>query len=93
MQSQLVPRGTESPSATIDLVPDAPDLLVAEDDFDCDEDVPQALVTELRTIRMANAEWKPTRRRLLSGLPRPIVAPISNQSVGAVGAGGIIPPG
>jgi hypothetical protein len=76
----------------MDLVPVALDVLSAEDEFDCDEDVPQALVTELRTIRMANAQRKPTRRRLLSGLPRPIVAPISNQSVGAVGAGGIIRP-
>jgi catechol 2,3-dioxygenase-like lactoylglutathione lyase family enzyme len=72
----------------MDLVPDSADVLVAEDEFDCDEDAPQALVTELRTIRMANTRRGPTRQRLASGLPCPIVAPISTQSVGEAGVGG-----
>jgi hypothetical protein len=44
LQSQLVPRGTESPNATIDHVRGAVDALVEEADVLCGDDDPQATV-------------------------------------------------
>jgi hypothetical protein len=71
VQSQLVPRGTESPSATIDAV-ELADVLVG--DFDAEDDEPQAAVTQANTIRTASSA---------AGLPRPIVLFICTHSAGS----------
>jgi hypothetical protein len=60
VQSQFVPRGTESPSATTDHVRDALDVVV-EDEAD-PEDRPQPAVTVVSTTTPATA--RPRRRAL-----------------------------
>jgi hypothetical protein len=66
----LVPRGTESPRATID---NACDVAVLVADLDAD-DAPHAAVTLAITNRTASET---------AGLPRPIVAFMYTQSAGS----------
>jgi hypothetical protein len=63
-QSQFVPRGTESPNATIDH--DAPDVPVEEDGFERRDDAEQAVVAQVSATRAKTTQ--PSRR-----LPMPEV--------------------
>ncbi len=64
LQSQLVPRGTESPSATMDDVRGAADVLVEDDVFDSGDDVEQEVAIQVRAIRPMTAQ--PSRRLPIS---------------------------